>query len=268
MSFIRKSFLWIVLVVALFVLGKQYWAIAFPCESPIYYSLGDFDERFRISREEFLQAIDEASLIWEESLNKDLFSPSPKSKLVLNLIYDERQATAEKTRELTANVDKGKQDAESIKAGFLSLQNRYDRAKSEYEQLASQYRRRKGSYETLEAKRLEVNALADEINSLVKQYNFLVSSLNSTISTINQHAGREFEEGEYIYDQEGERINIYEFGNRDILVRVLTHELGHALGLDHNDNPDSIMYYLNTSKNMELTEEDVMGLKEICRIKD
>ncbi len=298
MSFIKKSFVWIVLIVMMGLWSYQYFVINAPCAQPIYYHLGVFDTRFNISKVDFLSAVDEATLIWEKALGKDLFSPSTEGRLDINLVYDDRQALAEKNRTLTAQVDTQKVSADAIKAQFLSLQNRLDERKKEYEALVSEFEKAQDSYNTevrlwnrkggapkdeyeklnndkdalvafqarVETKRLEVNALVDEINALVKKYNYLVGTVNSTISTINKDAGKEFEEGEFISDRNGERINIYEFGNHQVLVRVLAHEFGHALGLDHNDNPDSIMYYLNNSKNMKLTAEDTAAVKAVCGV--
>jgi predicted Zn-dependent protease len=62
----------------------------------------------------------------------------------------------------------------------------------------------------------------------------------------------------------GEEINIYEFDSRTALLRVLAHEFGHALGLDHNDNEQSIMHYLNSSTNLKPTKEDLAALREVC----
>ncbi len=298
MSFIKKSFLWIVLIVMAGLWSYQHFVVNAPCAQPIYYHLAAFDTRFNMSKADFLSAVDEATAIWEKALGKDLFSPSTEGKLDINLVYDDRQALAEKNRTLAAQVDTQKGSADVIKAQFSSLQNRLDERKKEYEALVSEFKRAqdsynaevrswnskggapKGEYEKLnndkdnlvalqakaEAKRLEVNALVDEINALVKKYNYLVGTVNSTISTINKDAGKEFEEGQFISDRDGERINIYEFGSRQVLVRVLAHEFGHALGLDHNDNPDSIMYYLNNSKNMKLTADDTAAVKAVCGV--
>jgi predicted Zn-dependent protease len=64
-----------------------------------------------------------------------------------------------------------------------------------------------------------------------------------------------------------EKINIYEFESRSQLIRILSHELGHAIGLGHNENAESIMYYLNKGTGLSPTAEDIRDLKAYCKIK-
>lgn len=59
-------------------------------------------------------------------------------------------------------------------------------------------------------------------------------------------------------------INIYEFGSVTELRRVLAHEFGHALSMPHTDNKESIMYYMNEGKKLELSNEDIKALDIIC----
>lgn len=91
------------------------------------------------------------------------------------------------------------------------------------------------------------------------------------LNSIGQSRGEEFTEGEYkseyksgVYEQE---IDIYEFSTKAKLRRVLAHELGHALGLDHVEDPKAIMYRLNQGTNDTLTKDDLAELKTYCNIK-
>jgi len=101
-----------------------------------------------------------------------------------------------------------------------------------------------------------MNRLANELKLNVKTYN-----------TIGSSTGEEFSEGEYVSDSAGRRVNIYQFSDTDQLVRVLEHELGHALGLGHVKSPGSIMYRLNDGTGKELSADDIAELKFICKIK-
>lgn len=77
--------------------------------------------------------------------------------------------------------------------------------------------------------------------------------------------GKEFDEGEYVNSLGSEEINVYEYNSSHAkLVRILAHELGHALGLGHVKDPDSIMYELNDSANLHITRDDYDELNRAC----
>ncbi|MDB5266466.1 MAG: hypothetical protein JWN89_281 [Parcubacteria group bacterium] len=229
-----------------------------PCRRPIAYAIRSFDNRFNIPEDEFRSAVHDAESLWEKAAGKELFKEDPKGSLAVNLIYDERQATSDKNKTLFANLDQTKETAGQVKTEYTLLE-------AKYETLIASYKKDlpKGGRD-LESRRQEINALAAEINTLIKKYNSLVDQANQKVATINESAGQEFNEGEYISDEAGRSINIYEFTTRPELVRVLAHEFGHALGLDHNANPDSIMYYLNQSENGVPTAEDTASLALLC----
>lgn len=271
------------------VLGK-------PCERPISYRLGSFDERFMISRPVFLSALEKAGALWSEAAGKKLFEYKDNGGLTVNLIYDERQQLTQQNQALESRVDQTKLSAEAAKQAYAALNEEYARNYSAYELALAQFRQDQESYNSavaqwnkkggapknvydqlavqareltaqqniLRQKRIELIGQADEINALIAKYNLLVNRVNSNINEINQSAGKEFEEGAYIADVSGRRIDIYEFSDEVKLIRVLAHELGHALGLDHNGNQDSIMYELNLSRNVGLTVEDRQSLKARC----
>jgi predicted Zn-dependent protease len=50
-------------------------------------------------------------------------------------------------------------------------------------------------------------------------------------------------------------------------VRVLAHEFGHALGLNHSKSAGAVMYPLIQSDSLELTVDDIAALKGHCKIK-
>ena len=234
-----------------------------PCVQPIGFRIGTLDSRFGLSQVEFKQIAIQAEEIWSKDLGKPLFKYDPNGQLTVNLIYDSRQATADKNANIISNINQTTESADAVRTQFLTLELNYKESLADYNALLSERK----DFQAIEEKRLEVNALAEQINALVKKYNYLVSAVNTNINTVNQSAGKEFEEGEYVYDQNGKRINIYEFKTRSELIRVLAHEFGHALNMDHNNNPKSIMYYLNQSSNEVPTAEDTNALKTICRVK-
>lgn len=299
MNLIKKYFLWILLFASIGFWGYIQVTQKAPCEVPIEYSIGSLDSRFNISKKTLIKSLFDAEQIWEKTLGKNLFVYNETAKFKINLVYDSRQEMANKNTQIESQIKDIKVGADSIKERFTSLQNQFKKASAEYESALSDFRvlqnrynekvkywnsqggAPKSEYESLnreknnlallqiglETKRLEVNGLAEEINTLVKNYNYLVKDINSNINVINQSADKEFEEGEYLRDKTGERINIYEFKDIAVLTRVLSHELGHSIGLGHNENKNSIMYYLNNSKNIVPTMEDVRDLRLVCGVK-
>jgi predicted Zn-dependent protease len=79
--------------------------------------------------------------------------------------------------------------------------------------------------------------------------------------------GREFCEGLYEYKNGKRSINIYQYDNEYRLVRVLAHEFGHALGLNHSKSAEAVMYPLIQSDSLALAADDIAALKEHCKIK-
>ena len=209
MNFIKKYFLWFILIIVLALLGYIQTLKKSPCEAPITYTLGTFDARFNISKTDFIREVENATHIWENSIGKDFFEKADSAKpvsdsfknsnsfkklknivqdylqkyigryftrkpIIINLIYDSRQKIADQQRVVISEIDDTKQSADEIKQQFLTLQGDYENAKVEYQTLLNEYKNKHEDWNILEAKRLEVNGLADEINILVKKYNFLV----------------------------------------------------------------------------------------------
>lgn len=273
-----------------------------PCAKPLEYSLGDFDERFGLSREDFLKVIGEAAEIWQKPVNKKLFNQSAGGALKINLIYDSRQEATLKLEKLGLTIHNDRASYEVLKNKYESFIKIYNTQKSELDSTIEYYEEKKADYEAevkaannrggataeeaaiFEQERKDLNKLiaaikqkqdlfnktADDINAVVSVINRLIRQLNLTAgdyNAIGEAISGEFKEGQYVRDQSGERINIYQFDDRPALVRVLAHELGHALNIDHLDNPEAIMYRLNESGQEKITADDLAALKQVCKIK-
>jgi predicted nucleic acid-binding Zn-ribbon protein len=274
----------------------------FPCRSPIGYSIGTFDNQFGVSREDFLNSLRDAEAIWEKSIGKDLFKYSAEGNLKINLIYDERQESTLQLKQMGIEVEQSRASYDSLKLKYDSLFSLYNQTKKNFEAKVANFENRKAKYEAevsgvnskggankqtyerlnneknyLNNEIASINQMQENINSQIEGLNLLTKTLNRLASDLNLNVreynnvgktlGGEFEEGTYSSDRDGQRIDIYQFENRTKLVRVLAHELGHAVGLNHIEDPKAIMYRLNNGYNEKATASDIVQLKNLCGVK-
>ena len=272
-----------------------------PCQKPLTYSINDIDPRFGITKEELLTHLLKAEKIWEEPISKQLFEYSPSGEMKISLIYDERQKATDELKKTGIVVKNNQASYDELKKRHEFLVTQYKKDKAKLDLLISIFKKEKSIYDKdvsrlnkkgggskeevaqFEKRRLALNDQVAAINQAEVALNKSIDDIRSTelvlnnlVKTLNLHidsyneigssSPREFNEGLYIRNEQGIFINIYQYNDKEQLVRVLAHELGHALNIEHINNPKAIMYYLNEGMNDYLTEDDLRALKNVCQI--
>ena len=258
---------WLVLLVVITLAGGSIYYTyqdTRPCTHPVAYGLGAVDPRFETATSTLLAQAKAAANIWNKAQGETLLVYDPDARLKINLVYDEREANAKLGREIArrlAGLDTTRVALDVLQADFSARQAMYNQ---KVQEINARGGATKGETVALNAERDTLGRLADSLNNRVANYNASVRALNAEITKYDELAGRPFEEGQYIRDASGERINVFEFVDAEQLKRVLAHELGHAIGLDHTQDPKSIMYAKNESGNLVPTADDLAALKALC----
>ena len=283
----------------LHVVVAQIKAKVLPCRSPITYSLGTVDKQFGISEKSLVTILSESVGIWDKGSDKDLFEYKVTGgDVTVNLVYDQRQQSTDRLKEAGMQIDSSKSSYDELKQKYDSLsqlvesqQAQYQRAVSAYKTSEEAYNAEVASwnarggapakvYEQLQQKKEalkeevdRLNTQQDQLNGNIKTVNALATALNQLIVQLNLNvkqynqagaAQGEFEEGIYESSAGKQKIDIYEYSSRSTLVRVLAHELGHALGLEHVADPEAIMYKINQGKKLSLVKDDTNALNALC----
>lgn len=274
------------------------------CARTIEYSIGRFDTQFGVSENDFKSYVAESEKVWEKALGRDVFVYKSGADFKINLIYDERQLTTNQKQKTEFGLFAVEESFRNLDSKFNLFKDEYDNKVSVYEQRLSVFNERKsdydkkvaiwndkggapeGVYRDLEAERiylntesgklnsevLTMNSMARELNTLLDERNLKAAEYNKIAKNYNKKYGEglEFNQAEYKSNSSftrEEEINVYQFGNKKDLILALSHEFGHALGMEHTENPKSIMYYLtgiNAEISPNLSAEDLAELNRVC----
>lgn len=292
----RSTLVTVLIFIAIF--GTSYWYVdtSSVCPVPVFYNLGEVDERFGITPAEIREILGQAENTWEEAIGKDLFSYDERSSFTVNLIYDERQQLASTEEEWRLNLDVKEKESQRVIGQVKVLAAEYEVTKSGYEAERSNYDGRLNEYNakvesynetggapaaefaklqneqkelTRQVARLttlendlnirvaEIDALGLEGNRLIEVYNNDVQKYNEIYGNLDLYTQGDFQR---------DRINIYKFSDKAELTKVIVHEFGHALGIGHVEGESSLMYYLMAEQpdSVSLTTEDKEALISTC----
>jgi len=272
---------------------------AFPCSAPVTYAIGAIDPAFGVPPEEFLAYLKEAEAVWEAAAGRDLFALVPSSAdVTVNMVYDKRQAALDKLKGLGLMTDQSLAAYKLLKERYDGLSAEldprqaalaarladYKKGEAEYNGIVAVYNQRGAATQrqlaklgiaksALEREFSVIKRQERDVNSDIDLLNALATTLNQLIVELSLNAEqykREgsalgvYEEGLYIVEGGLRRIDIFKHAGRPHLVRLLAHELGHALNIDHVPGPESLMYPMNRGVVLALFPDDLAALERAC----
>lgn len=266
------------------------------CRVPIFYDIGTVDPRFNIKADAVKSALADAESVWEDATGKNLFTYKKGAALKVDFIYDERQRSSNEQRTLVATLDEKAGMSASIKKQYDTLSATYKSLKTSYETNLAAYDKKLAAHNALveswnqkggaprtvfaqlqktsvalNAESGSLNALAKNLNNVAAKINDVGDSGNKAVTEYNKNVAAfnakyskssEFTEGDY----QRNVIHIYQYDSLNELRRVLAHELGHALSLDHVDDIGAIMHAVLASANTApiATDADLAEYRRVC----
>lgn len=256
------------------ILANYQYFFQTPCDSPVEYRLGRVDTGYQKSAETVLLKTEEAADIWNNALDRDLLVYSPDAELTVNLIYTDRQSAFDRLGQLEEDIEDGQKSLENRMAEYERLVADFNTRLEKFNNEVAFWIERGGApppeyerlileQEVLNSEGERLNQLALDLNLNVEKYNTQIGEFNRNVADYNEAIESEPEAG--LYDGLEAKIDIYLTSSDLELVHTLAHEFGHALSLDHFEDPEAIMYPFS-SEDITLAPGEIGALQARCAV--
>jgi hypothetical protein len=254
------------------------------CQTPLGWRLGKLDPAFNLTEAQALKLISTAAGMWNNAIGKELLRHDPVQGFAIDFTFDARQQQLLKQRLLQRNLarydDAIQPGLQNLPEKFAELEQKiatFNQQKSQLQQRISQFQpnaqnaaaqRRQLEQQQqnlvreadwLEQQRQQLLRDQDYLNETIRQRNELVQTAELPATSAP------FEVGLMTIKQQQRQMTLFAFSSETDLIATIAHEFGHAFGIEHTQEPDSIMFYQLTPQQQQLTGADILAWQHTCQ---
>jgi hypothetical protein len=254
------------------------------CQTPLGWRLGTLDPAFNLTEAQALRLINTAAGMWNHAIGKELLRHDPVQGFVIDFKFDARQQQLLKQRLLQRNLarydDAIQPGIQNLPEKFAELEQKiatFNQQKSQLQQQISQFQpnaqnaaaQRRQLEQQQQSLVREADWLEQQRQQLLRDQDYLNETIrqrNELVQTAELPAiSAPFEVGLMTIKQQQRQMTLFAFSSETDLIATIAHEFGHAFGIEHTQESDSIMFYQLTPQQQQLTKADILAWQHTCQ---
>jgi len=169
------------------------------------------------------------------------------------------QTLPEKFAELDQKIAAFNQQKLQLQQQISLFQPNAQNAEAQRRQLEQQQQNLSREADWLEQQRQQLLRDQDYLNETIRQRNELVHTADLPTETAP------FEVGLMTIKQQQRQMTLFAFSSETDLIATIAHEFGHAFGIEHTPEPDSIMFHQLNAQQQQLTTADIKAWQTTCQ---